>query len=35
MPSADDIRDHIVIPDADWINANSPMMLQRWNSWVR
>lgn len=35
MPSAQDIRDHIVIPDAGWINANAAMMLQRWNSWIR
>lgn len=35
MPSAEDIRDHIIVPNADWINANAAMMLQRWNSWIR
>lgn len=35
MPSGDEVRDTIVVPDADWINANSALMLQRWNSWVR
>ncbi|OJY78697.1 MAG: ABC transporter substrate-binding protein [Rhizobium sp. 60-20] len=35
MPSAGDIRDYIVVPDAEWINANAAMLLQRWNSWIR
>ncbi|MGV1791606.1 ABC transporter substrate-binding protein [Rhizobium sp. A37_96] len=35
MPSAEDVRDSIVVPDADWINANTAILLQRWNNWVR
>ncbi|WP_246085248.1 ABC transporter substrate-binding protein [Rhizobium glycinendophyticum] len=35
MPTAEDIRNHVIIPDAAWINANSATLLQRWNSWVR
>lgn len=35
MPSAEDVQNHIIVPDADWINANTAMMLQRWNSWIR
>ncbi|KXF79602.1 ABC transporter substrate-binding protein [Paramesorhizobium deserti] len=35
MPNADDIRDYIVVPDAQWINANAASLLQRWNNWVR
>ncbi|MGM4984832.1 MULTISPECIES: extracellular solute-binding protein [Rhizobium] len=35
MPSAEDVRDYIVVPDADWINANNAMLLQRWNNWIR
>nr|WP_192254208.1 ABC transporter substrate-binding protein [Mesorhizobium silamurunense] len=35
MPSADDIRNSIVVPDADWINANAAMLLERWNNWIR
>ena len=35
QPSEEDLRDHIVIPDAAWINANAAMMLERWNAWIR
>lgn len=35
LPSEEDLRDHIVIPDAAWINANADMMLERWNAWIR
>ncbi|MBY5374716.1 extracellular solute-binding protein [Rhizobium leguminosarum] len=35
LPSDDDIRDYIVIPDAKWINDNAAMMLERWNAWIR
>ncbi|MCG5481984.1 MAG: ABC transporter substrate-binding protein [Ensifer alkalisoli] len=35
MPQGDDIRDYVIVPDAEWINANSAMMLQRWNEWIR
>jgi mannopine transport system substrate-binding protein len=35
MPTADDLRTHVIVPDAEWINANAASLLQRWNSWVR
>lgn len=35
LPSEEDIRDHIVIPDAAWINANAALLLERWNAWIR
>ncbi|RXT19578.1 ABC transporter substrate-binding protein [Rhizobium leguminosarum] len=35
LPSDEDIRDYIVIPDAKWINDNAAMMLERWNAWIR
>lgn len=35
MPTAEDIEESIIVPDAAWINANAPMLLQRWNEWVR
>lgn len=35
MPQADDVRDHVIVPDAEWINANAAQLLQRWNEWVR
>ncbi|WP_425502240.1 extracellular solute-binding protein [Peteryoungia desertarenae] len=35
MPTAEEVRSTIIIPDADWINANAAMLLQRWNTWVQ
>jgi mannopine transport system substrate-binding protein len=35
MPSAEDVEDHVVVPDAKWINANAPLMLERWNAWIQ
>lgn len=35
MPSAEDIQDNIVVPDAQWINEHAAELLMRWNSWVR
>ncbi|WP_085027770.1 ABC transporter substrate-binding protein [Ensifer aridi] len=35
MPQGDDVRDYVIVPDAEWINANAAMMLQRWNEWIR
>jgi mannopine transport system substrate-binding protein len=35
MPTATDVNDYIVIPDAEWINANAAMLLQRWNAWIQ
>lgn len=35
MPTADDLRKNVIVPDAEWINANAASLLQQWNSWVR
>lgn len=35
MPTPDDIKNNVIVPDAVWINANAATLLQRWNSWVR
>ncbi len=35
MPTASEIQNSVVIPDAKWINDNTNMLLQRWNVWVR
>ncbi|MCV3739537.1 extracellular solute-binding protein [Rhizobium sp. TRM96647] len=35
MPTTTDLKDSVIIPDAEWINANAGMLLQRWNNWVR
>ncbi len=35
MPSPVDIEEHIIVPDAEWINANAPQLLERWNAWIR
>jgi len=35
MPTADDLRNNVIVPDAEWINANAANLLQQWNNWVR
>ncbi|KQY18561.1 ABC transporter substrate-binding protein [Rhizobium sp. Root482] len=35
MPTTEEIKDSVIIPDATWINANAPLLLKRWNEWVR
>lgn len=35
MPSAEDVRDSIVVPDAKWINDHAGELLERWNNWIR
>jgi len=35
MPTADDLRANVIVPDAEWINANAASLLQQWNNWVR
>ncbi|MEO9340370.1 ABC transporter substrate-binding protein [Mesorhizobium sp. SB112] len=35
LPSAYEIDNHIVVPDAKWINDNAALMLERWNSWIQ
>jgi mannopine transport system substrate-binding protein len=35
MPTAADLKDNVIVPDAGWINTNATMLLERWNSWVR
>ena len=35
MPHADEVRDYMVVPDSEWINANAAQLLQRWNEWLR
>lgn len=35
MPTAEDINESIVVPDAEWINENAATLLQRWNEWIR
>lgn len=35
MPSATELEENIIIPDATWINENVAPLLQQWNSWVR
>lgn len=35
MPSKEDVEQHIIVPDAQWINANAPRLLERWNAWIR
>ncbi|MDH7785727.1 mannopine transport system substrate-binding protein [Ochrobactrum sp. 19YEA23] len=35
MPTATQVRDIVVVPDAKWINENARKLLQSWNMWVR
>lgn len=35
MPSAEDVRESVVVPDAKWINENAALMLNRWNTWLQ
>ncbi|WP_246666141.1 extracellular solute-binding protein [Aquamicrobium sp. LC103] len=35
MPSTEEIENHVVVPDAKWINDNAALMLERWNSWIQ
>lgn len=35
MPTTADISEHVIVPDAKWINEHASMLLQRWNDWVR
>ncbi|MDO3445478.1 extracellular solute-binding protein [Agrobacterium sp. V1] len=35
LPSAADVESRIIVPDADWINSNMAMLIQRWNEWIR
>lgn len=35
MPTAEDVRDSVIVPNAAWINANAAMLLNRWNNWVQ
>jgi mannopine transport system substrate-binding protein len=33
LPTNDAVMSKLVIPDAAWINANSPRLLERWRAW--
>lgn len=35
MPTTAEISENVVVPDAAWINANAPALLEQWNNWVR
>lgn len=35
MPSAEQIKSKMVVPDAEWINANKTMLIDRWNAWMQ
>lgn len=35
MPTTAEISESVVVPDAAWINANAPALLEQWNNWVR
>lgn len=35
MPSSDDVKTYLVVPDSQWINAHAARMLELWNAWIR
>ncbi|WP_192252239.1 ABC transporter substrate-binding protein [Mesorhizobium caraganae] len=35
IPSAEQIKSEMVVPDAKWINANKTMLIDRWNAWIQ
>lgn len=35
MPTAEQIKTKMVIPDAKWINENKAMLIDRWNAWIQ
>ncbi|MBB6414417.1 extracellular solute-binding protein, partial [Mesorhizobium sangaii] len=35
MPTAEQISSEMVVPDAEWINANKAMLINRWNAWIQ
>lgn len=35
VPTSPEVLARLVVPDAEWINANSTEMLERWNSWIQ
>ncbi|MER9858488.1 MULTISPECIES: ABC transporter substrate-binding protein [unclassified Mesorhizobium] len=35
MPSGEQISSKMVNPDAEWINRNKAMLIDRWNAWIQ
>lgn len=35
MPTSEQVRNHIVLPDAAWINAHKDILLEKWNGWIQ
>ncbi|MFQ6163461.1 ABC transporter substrate-binding protein [Sinorhizobium meliloti] len=35
LPTSPDVLKTLIVPDADWINAHSSEMLERWNMWLQ
>lgn len=35
MPLKPEVYASLIIPDFEWINANRPVMLDRWNTWLQ
>jgi|TARA_A100001391_G_scaffold37386_1_gene20524 mannopine transport system substrate-binding protein len=34
VPTSPEVFENLIVPDAEWINANNPEMLDRWNTWI-
>jgi len=35
VPTSPEVMAKLVIPDAAWINAHNPELLERWNTWIQ
>jgi mannopine transport system substrate-binding protein len=33
VPTSSDVSDRLIKPDAAWINANTQLLIERWNEW--
>ena len=35
MPTSNEMREYVIVPDAVWINQNAGKLLERWNAWIQ
>jgi mannopine transport system substrate-binding protein len=35
MPTAEQVAQQMVVPDAAWINKNRAALIERWNKWMQ
>ena len=35
VPTSPEVMARLIVPDAEWINANNADLLERWNIWIQ